>query len=191
MSDVRRVIYSFTVSLDGFVAGPGGDISWSVPTPELHRLHNERMREVAVQVCGRRLYEVMVYWDRPDAARVAPEMIEFEQIWRTVPKIVFSSTLKSVEGNATLATEDVVDVVRRLRSEPGGPIAVGGAGLAAALIEHDLIDDFRLFVSPVILGAGTPYFPPMRRPLDLELVETRTFDSGMVYLRYVRPAVTD
>jgi dihydrofolate reductase len=91
-----------------------------------------------------------------------------------------------VEGNAKLASSDVVDEVERLKEEPGGDLAVGGAGLASELIERNLVDDYRLFVSPVVLGRGTPYFPALERPIELELIETRTFGGGIEYLRYVR-----
>jgi dihydrofolate reductase len=182
------VIYSMTVSLDGFIAGPDGDIGWSAPDPELHRFHNERVRGQGVQLLGRRLYETMVYWETaaenpslPDAER------EFAEIWKGLPKIVFSTTLTAVEGNTRLATNGVADEVARLKREPGKDIGVGGATLASALVAQDLIDDYHLFVSPVVLGGGTPYFPPAVRLPELQLVETRTFAGGVVHLRYRRP----
>jgi dihydrofolate reductase len=172
-----------TVSLDGFIAAPGDDIGWSVPSEELHRFHNQQAREVGLYLFGRKLYETMRFWDsleppQPDV------MLEFEQIFRPTPKLVFSTTLSAVEGNATLATGDPVEEVARLKREPGADLAVGGAGLAAPLIAAGLVDDFRLFVAPVILGAGTPYFPPLEEPIELELVESRPFDNGVTYLRY-------
>lgn len=113
--------------------------------------------------------------------------LEFARIWRPIPKVVFSRTLNSVEGNARLATDDIATEVGRLRDQPGeGVVSIGGAGLAAAAIAEDLIDEYRQFVNPVILGGGTPYFTPLAKPLDLRLAESRIFNSRAVYLRYQR-----
>jgi dihydrofolate reductase len=184
---MRKLIYSTGVSLDGFIAGPGGDIDWSAPDEELHRFHNEQTRELGVHLCGRRLYETMVYWETADRNPAASEYIlEFARIWQALPKVVFSSTLETVEGNATLATRGVAEEVAELKAQPGKDLAVGGASLASSCIELGLVDEFRLFVSPVVLGGGTPYFPALQRRIDLELVETRTFGSRVVYLRYRR-----
>jgi dihydrofolate reductase len=184
---MRKLIYSMTVSLDGFIAGPGGDISWSGPDEELHRFHNDRVRELGAHLLGRRLYETMVYWETADQDPSASAVtLDFARVWQALPKIVFSTTLESVQGNARLASGDVVDELARLREEPGGDLEVGGAGLASELIKRNLIDDYRLFVSPVVLGAGTPYFPAGEQRIGLELVETRTFGGGVVYLRYAR-----
>jgi dihydrofolate reductase len=183
---MRRVIYSMTVSLDGFIAGPGGEIDWSVPDEELHRFHNERVRELGAHFCGRRLYEVMRYWDSADEnPTLEPVEREFADIWQPLPKIVYSTTLDAVEGNARLATRGVAEEVSALRSEPGdGDIGVGGAGLAAEFIRLGLIDDYQLFVNPIVLGAGTPFFPPLEQRIELELVESRTFGSRVQYLHY-------
>jgi dihydrofolate reductase len=184
---MRKLIYSMTVSLDGFIAAPGGNIDWTAPDEELHQFHNDQVRELGAHLLGRRLYETMVYWETADQdPALPPVMLEFARIWKPLPKIVFSSTLERVEGNATLASVDAADEVARLKEEPGGDLAVGGAGLAAELIERNLIDDYRLFVSPVVLGAGTPYFPAREQRIDLELLETQTFGGGVVYLRYAR-----
>ena len=169
---MRKLIYSMTASLDGFIAAPGGDIGWSAPDEELHRFHNDQVRELGAHLLGRRLYETMVYWETAEQDPSLSEVArEFGGIWKPLPKIVFSSTLERVEGNATLASGDVADEVARLKEEPGGDLAVGGAGLAAELIERNLIDDYRLFVSPVGLGAGTPYFPAREQRIGLELLE--------------------
>jgi dihydrofolate reductase len=185
---MRKLIYSMTMSLDGFIAGPGGNIDWTAPDEELHQFHNDQVRELGAHLLGRRLYETMLYWETAAQDPALPAvMLDFARIWQPLPKIVFSSTLERVEGNATLASGDVADEVARLKEEPGGDLAVGGAGLAAELIERNLIDDYRLFVSPVILGAGTPYFPASEQRIGLELLETRTFGGGVVYLRYARP----
>jgi dihydrofolate reductase len=184
---MRKMTYSMSVSLDGFIAGPGGEIDWSAPDEELHRFHNQQTRELGVQLCGRRLYEEMLYWEtaaeNPSAGEVE---LEFARIWKALPKLVFSTTLETVEGNARLATDGVAEEVARLKEQPGKDLAVGGAGLASTLIELGLVDEYRLFVSPVVLGAGTPYFPALEERIDLELVETRAFGSRIVYTRYRR-----
>ncbi|HET7051949.1 MAG TPA: dihydrofolate reductase family protein [Solirubrobacteraceae bacterium] len=184
---MRKLIYSMTVSLDGFIAAPGGDIGWSAPDEELHRFHNDEVRELGAHLLGRRLYETMVYWETADQDPSASEVtLDFARIWQALPKVVFSSTLDRVEGNTRLSSADLASELARLKEEPGGDLAVGGAGLASELIERNLIDDYRLFVSPVVLGGGTPYFPALERPIDLELLETRTFGGGVHYLHYAR-----
>ena len=184
---MRNVIYSMTVSLDGYIAGPGGEIDWGAPDEELHRFHNQRVRELGVQLCGRRLYEEMVYWDTADQGPSAAEFIvEFARIWQDLPKIVFSSTLETVTGNATLATAGLAEEIARLKAQPGRDIAIGGAGLAATAIELNLVDEYQLFISPVVLGGGTPHLPALPERIALELVETRTFGSRVVYARYRR-----
>jgi dihydrofolate reductase len=176
------------VSLDGFIAGPGGEIDWSAPDEELHRFHNDRVREVGAQFLGRRLYETMLYWETADENPSAGEIeLDFARLWKRLPKIVFSRTLETVEGsNTTLAVGDIAEEVAKLKEQPGKALAVGGAGLAATFTELGLIDEYQLFVSPVVLGAGTRYFPVVEARIDLELVETRTFASRVVYVRYRR-----
>jgi dihydrofolate reductase len=184
---MRKLIYSMGVSLDGYIAGPDGEIDWSAPDEELHRFHNEQTRECGAHLLGRRLYEVMSYWETADENTSLPQHeLEFAHIWQSQPKIVFSTTLDEVEGNATLVKEGAADEVARLKQQPGEDLSVGGAGLAASLLELSLIDEFRLFVSPYVLGGGTPYFPALEERIDLELIETRTFGSRVVYLRYLR-----
>jgi dihydrofolate reductase len=184
---MRKLIYSMGVSLDGFIAGPDGTFDWAAPDEELHRFHNEQTRELGAHLCGRRLYETMVYWETADEDASLPETeLEFARIWQDLPKIVFSTTLEHVEGNATLATDGVVEEVAKLREQPGKDIAVGGAGLASTATKLGLIDEYRLFVSPVVLGGGTPFFPAVDERINLELVDTRTFGSRVVYVRYRR-----
>jgi dihydrofolate reductase len=186
-----KLIYSMGSSLDGFVAGPGGEIDWSAPSEELHRFHNEQTRELDVHLCGRRLYEVMVYWETADEDPSLGETErEFAGIWQKLTKIVFSKTLETVEGNARLVTDGFAEEVAKLKEQPGKDIGVGGAGLASTATKLGLIDEYRLFVSPVVLGAGTPFFPAVDERIDLELVETRTFGSRVVYLRYAAPRAT-
>jgi len=187
---MRKLIYSMTVSLDGYIAGPDGAIDWSVPDEDLFRSHLQQVQEIGVHLCGRRLYETMVYWETAeDEGPLAAEQVEFARTWRALPKVVFSTTLQSVVGNTGLATGGVGEEVARLKEQSGKDIAVGGTGLARACIKLGLIDEFCLFVSPVVLGGGTPYFPTLDERINLELVETKTFGSRVVYLRYqVAPA---
>jgi dihydrofolate reductase len=181
---MRTVIYSMSVSLDGFIAGPDGDIGFTAPDEELFRFHVEQTRHIGVELMGRRLYETMLVWGDADAAPSGPDELEFARIWNAIPKVVFSATLEEVRGNARLASGDVASEVAMLREAPGeGVVSVGGAGLASTLIKLDLIDEYRLFVNPVVLGGGTPYFPALDRRIELELLETRTFGSRVVYLR--------
>jgi dihydrofolate reductase len=184
---MRKVTYSMGVSLDGFIAGPNGEIDWSAPDEELHRFHNEQTRDLDAHFCGRGLYEEMVYWETADENPSAPEhVLEFARIWKQLPKIVFSETLEKVQGNATLATDGIAEEVARLKQQPGKDLAVGGAGLASAFTKLGLVDEYRLFVSPVVLGGGTRFFPALEERINLELVETRTFGSRVVYVRYRR-----
>ena len=181
---MRKLIYSMTVSLDGYIAGPDGAIDWSVPDEELFRFHHERERELGVHLCGRRLYETMLYWESAEESSLATEDIGFAQTWKALPKVVFSTTLESVVGNTRLARGGVGEEVPRLKEQPGKDIGVGGAALAGACMKLGLIDEWRLFVSPVLLGGGTPYFPDLENRIGLELIETRTFGSRVAYLRY-------
>ena len=183
---MRKLIYSMGVSLDGFIAGPDGAIDWSVPDEELFRFHHQQVQEVGVHLCGRRLYETMVYWETAEESPLAAEQVAFAQTWKALPKVVFSTTLESVVGNTRLARDGVGAEVSRLKEQPGKDIAVGGAGLAGACMELGLIDEWLLFVSPVLLGGGTPYFPPLEKGIDLELVDIKTFGSRVVYARYRR-----
>jgi uncharacterized protein YndB with AHSA1/START domain len=185
---MSRLIYSMGVSLDGFIAGPAGEIDWSAPGEELHRFHNQETRELGAHLCGRRLYEEMVFWETADQnAAAAEHELEFARLWQALPKVVFSTTLERVEGNARLAEGRAEEEVARLKERTDGDLAVGGAGLASTFIRLGLVDEYRLFVSPVVLGAGTPFFPAGSERIDLELVETRTFPDRVVYLRYARP----
>jgi len=191
---VRTVTYSMGVSLDCYIEGPhGGD--WGVPDAELHRFHNQQASELGLHVLGRRLYEVMVFWETAEErspsvplSELDEAQLEFARIWKQLPKLVFSTSLESVEGNTRLSRDDPVETVRALKEEDGGPIAVGGAELAATLTAHGLIDEYHLFVYPVALGGGKPFFADHGR-VDLELLETRTFSNRVVYLRYRRASI--
>lgn len=181
---MRKLIYSMGVSLDGYTVGPDGRFDWSTPDEELHRFHNEQTAELGAHLVGRRLYEAMLPWEteeQPDEMRG-----EFADAWSSIEKVVFSKTLTEVQGNARLATAGIAEEVARLRERPGKDIGVGGSTLAADVIRLGLMDEYRLFVNPILVGGGTPFFPSLDSPADLELVETQTFGSRVVYLRYQR-----
>jgi dihydrofolate reductase len=183
-----KVIYSFSVSLDGFMESRDRKLDWVLVDEELHRFFNDEAREVGTFVYGRRLYELMVdFWPTADSDPSLPGyMADFARIWRDKPKLVFSKTLKSVKWNSRLASDGLAEEIARLKADPGGDIAIGGASLAAAAIKLDLIDEYRLSINPVVLGAGTPFFPGLDSALGLRLIESRTFGSGVVNLRYER-----
>ncbi|KRC62336.1 deaminase [Agromyces sp. Root81] len=181
---MHKVTYSMGVSLDGYIVGPDGGLDWTPPDAELFRFVIEETREVGVYLMGRRLYETMLYWE---TAAQDPSLgdaeLEWAALWNPLPKVVFSSKLSEVQGSAHLASGTVAEEIERLRDEPGEhSIAIGGATLASAAA--DLIDEYRLRVYPVLVGGGVPFFPRRERRADLELVENRVFDSGVVFLRY-------
>ena len=183
---MRSVIYSLAVSLDGYIAGPDGQFDWSIPDEELMRFANDETRQVGVQLLGRKLYETMLYWETADQDPSLDDSdLEWIAIWRPLPKVVFSTTLPAVQGNARLASGGLAEEIERLRAEPAeGDIAIGGAALAAEAAALGLIDEYRARVYPVLVGGGIPFFPQRERRVDLELLETRTFSSRVVYLRY-------
>jgi len=183
---MRSVTYSMNVSLDGYIVGPDGGFDWSAPDDEVFRFWIDEIRGVGVHLLGRRLYETMLYWETADQDRSLDDsQLEWAAIWNPLPKVVFSTTLSGVQGHARLASGGLAEEIERLRAEPGeGDIAIGGADLAAQAAASDLIDQYRAIVYPVLVGGGIPFFPQHERRVDLELVETRTFSSGVVYLRY-------
>ena len=183
---MRSVTYSMGVSLDGYIVGPDGSFDWTTPDAEVLRFWIDEIREVGVHLLGRRLYETMLYWETADQdPSLDDSELEWVAIWKPLQKVVFSSTLSTVQGNTRLASGGLAEEVKRLRAEPeAGDIAIGGATLAAEAAALDLIDEYRAMVYPVLVGGGTPFFPQGERRVDLELVETRTFRSRVVYLRY-------
>jgi dihydrofolate reductase len=183
---MRSVTYSMGVSLDGYIVGPDGDIGWTAPDEELFRFVTDEIQEVDVHLLGRRLYETMLYWETADQdPSLDDSMLKWAAIWKRLPKVVFSTTLQAVQGNTRLASGGLAEEIEWLRAEPAeGNIAIGGATLAAEAAASDLIDEYRARVYPVLVGGGIPFFPQRERRVDLELVETRTFSSGVVYLRY-------
>jgi dihydrofolate reductase len=183
---MRSVTYSMAVSLDGYVAGPDGQFDWSIPDEEVFRFATDETRRIGVMLLGRKLYETMLYWETADQdASLDDSELEFAAIWKPLPKVVFSTTLSAVQGNARLASGGLAEEIERLRAEPGeGGIGIGGATLAAEAAALGLIDEYRARVYPVLAGGGIPFFPQRERRVDLELLETRTFSSRVVYLRY-------
>ncbi|WP_156725152.1 dihydrofolate reductase family protein [Streptomyces apocyni] len=181
-----RILYSMTVSLDGYIEDPDGSIDFSAPDDEVHRVHNERARDTSAFLFGRRLYEMMEEpWSTAARQEGLPDVeAEFARIYLDTPRIVFSDTLTRVpQGVRLVRRKDAVAEVARLKEQSEGTLDIGGPELAASLL--DLIDEFRLFVAPVALGGGKPYFPVGHR-LSLRLTEQRSFASGTVYLRYER-----
>ena len=181
-----KLIYLFNVSLDGFVETVDHSLDWTFVDDELHDWFNEQSRTHDASLYGRRLYELMAaHWPtaESDPAATEPER-EFARIWNATPKIVFSTTLDSVGPGCRLVSGDVGDRLAEIRSEFPGDLEVGGPTLASAFIERGLVDEYRVVVHPVVLGAGTPYFPVLGDRVGLRLLETRTFGSGVVYLGY-------
>ncbi len=183
---MHSVTYSMGVSLDGYIVGPDGAFDWTMPDEEVFRFVTDEIREVGVHLLGRRLYETMLYWETADQdPSLDASELEWAALWKPLPKVVFSTTLSALQGNARLSSGGLAEEVERLRAEPGeGDIAIGGATLAAEAAALGLIDEYRARVYPVLVGGGIPFFPQHERRVDLEHVETRTFSSGVVYLRY-------
>ena len=183
---MRTVTCSMNISLDGYIVGPDGDFDWTAPDQEVFAFVTGEIREVGVYLLGRRLYETMLYWETVDEdPSLDDSMLEWAAIWKPLPKVVFSTTLSTVQGNARLASGGLAEEIKRWRAEPGaGDIAIGGATLAAEAAALGLIDEYRPRVCPVLVGGGIPLFPQRERRVDLELVQTRTFSSGLVSLRY-------
>ena len=183
---MRKVTYSMSMSLDGYIVGPDGSFDWTGFDKEVFRFWIDEIRDVGVHLMGRRLYETMLYWETADED---PELGDAERewtaLWKPLPKVVFSNTLSSVQGNARLASGGVAEEIERLRAEPGdGDIAIGGATLADEAAALDLIDEYRVMVYSVLVGGGIPFFSHRERRVDLDLLETRTFSSKVQYLRY-------
>jgi len=180
------LIYSMGVSADGFITDRDGRFDWTVPSEELFRFHIGQVGELGAYLCGRRLYETMLPWETDPSMRAEPSAAEFADVWSALPKVVFSHTLDHVEGNARLADGSVAGEVAAALAATDQDVAIGGAGLAAAAIELDLVDDLRMFRHPIVVGGGTPYLPAVTDPRPLELVETRTFGSRVIFERYLR-----
>ncbi|MEO7119283.1 MAG: dihydrofolate reductase family protein [Candidatus Limnocylindrales bacterium] len=181
-----RLIYALSVSLDGFVETPRKSLDWVQVDEELHAAFNDEARSLSAFLYGRRMYELMSdYW--PTAAldpSAKPVELDFAEIWRDKPKVVFSSSLERVDWNSRLVRDDAGAEVARLKAQPGFDMDVSGPTLAASLARLGLIDEYHVFVHPVILGAGTPFLPPLEDRIRLRLLSTQRFDSGVICLRY-------
>ena len=183
---MRKLTYAMNVSLDGYIAAPGDDLGWSVPSDELFQWWSDRVGATGLALYGRRLWEAMnSHWPTADQQPgVTPAQIEFARRWRVMPKVVFSSTAGTVDGNARLVTGDAVPEIARLKAEDGGPMDIGGATLAAAAMRAGLIDEYAIVTHPVLVGGGTPFFTPLDDWVTLTLLEVRTFPGGVVLTRY-------
>ena len=175
-----------SVSVDGFIADREGWFEWTAPSEELFRFHLAQVGELGGYLLGRRLYETMLVWETDPSLRDGEDRAAFADVWCALPKVVFSRTLDSVEGNARLAEGSLAEEVAQALAATEKDVSIGGAGLAAQAIELGLVDELRMFRHPVIVGGGTPFLPPVSEEVQLELIETRTFGSGVIHERYGR-----
>ena len=181
---MARLIYSAITSLDGYVADENGDFDWAAPDEEVHAFVNDLERPHGTYLYGRRLYETMVVWESLDLAGLPPVVVDYAQLWRVADKIVYSSTLETVASTRTrLEREFEPEAVRQMKATAGRDLTVGGPDLAAQAIRAGLVDESHLFVTPVVIGGGTPSLPGSVR-LKLELLDERRFGSGVVHLHY-------
>jgi dihydrofolate reductase len=180
------LIYSMSVSVDGFIADREGAFGWTAPDEELFRFHLAEVRKLGGYLIGRRLYETMLVWETNPSLRDNELGASFADVWCAIPKTVFSRTLDSVQGNARLAEASVAEEVAASLEATDKDVEIGGAGLAAAAIELGLVDELRMFRYPIVVGGGTPYLPPVTEDVRLDLIETRTFGSRVIYERYQR-----
>jgi len=183
---MRKLTFGMNVSLDGYIAAPGDDIGWSVPSDELFQWWSDRVGATVLALYGRKLWETMSsYWPTADQqAGITAAETEYAHRWCAMPKVVFSSTTAAVDGNARLVTGDAVAEIARLKSEEGGPMDIGGATLAASAMRAGLIDEYVLATAPVLVGGGTPFFTALDNWVNLNLVETLTFPDGVILTRY-------
>src|SRR5262249_48954138 len=183
---MRNLTFGMNLSLDGYIAAPGDDLGWSLPSDELFQWWSDRVAATGLALYGRKLWETMSsHWPTADQQPGAtPAHIEFARRWRDMPKGVFSSTTRAVDWNARLVTGDAVTEITRLKTEAGGPMDVGGATLAAVAMRAGLIDEYAIVTHPVLVGGGTPFFTALDNWVNLNLVETRTFPDGVLLTRY-------
>jgi dihydrofolate reductase len=181
---VSKLIYSALASLDGYVEDADGAFDWAAPDEEVHAFVNDLERPVATHLYGRRMYETMAYWESPaNTAGQSPAVEEYGEIWRAADKVVYSRTLETVSTARTRIERELDPAaVRRLKETAAGDLGIGGAELAARAIEAGLVDEYHLFLVPVVVGAGKRALPNAR--LNLELLDERRFGNGTVYLRY-------
>lgn len=180
------VIYSMSVSVDGFIADREGGFDWGGPSDELFRFHLAEVGGLGAYLLGRRLYEAMLVWETDPSLRDSEARSAFADIWCALPKVVFSRTLDSVQGNARLAEGSLAEEVATALDATEGDVSIGGAGLAAEAVELGLVDELHMFRYPVVVGGGTPFLPPVSEDVRLDLIETRTFGSRVIYECYGR-----
>jgi len=180
------LIYSMSVSVDGFIADREGGFNWSAPNEDLFRFHVTQTRELGSFLLGRRLYETMLVWETDPSMRDNELRAAFADVWCAIPKVVFSRTLDSVQGNARLAEASVAEEAAAALDATDKDVSIGGAGLASAAIELGLVDELRMFRYPVVVGGGTAFLPPVTEDVPLDLIETRTVGSRVIYERYGR-----
>ena len=180
------MIYSMSVSVDGFITDREGRFGWSVPSDELFLFHLEQVGKLGSYLLGRRLYETMLVWETDPSLRDSEPGAAFADVWSAIPKVVFSRTLRAVQGNARLAEASLTEEVAAALDATDKDVSIGGAGLAAQAVELGLVDELRVFRYPVVVGAGTPYLPRGTHDIALNLIETRTFGSRVIYERYGR-----
>ena len=173
-------------SVDGFIADREGAFEWGAPSDELFRFHTELVGELGAYLLGRRLYEAMLVWETDPSMRDDELRAAFADVWCALPKVVFSHTLDSVQGNARLAEASLADEIAAALDATDKGVSIGGADLAAQAIELGLVDELRIFRYPVVVGGGTPFLPPVTEDVPLDLIETRTFGSRVIYERYGR-----
>jgi dihydrofolate reductase len=178
------LIYSMSTSVDGFITDRKGAFEWTAPTEELFRFHLAQVRELGGYLLGRRLYETMLVWETDPSLRDNEPGAAFADVWCAIPKVVFSRTLDRVRGNARLAEASLAEEVAAALDATDKDVSIGGAGLAAAAIELGLVDELRMFRYPIVVGGGTPFLPPVTDDIALELIESRTFGSRVIYERY-------
>ena len=179
------LIYSMSVSVDGFINDREGGFEWA-PSEEQFEFHLEQVRELGGYLLGRRLYETMLVWETDPSLRADELRDAFADVWCALPKVVFSRTLDSVQGNARLAEAPVAEEAAAALDATDKDVSIGGADLAAAAIELGLVDELRMFRYPIVVGGGTPFLPPVTEDVPLDLIETRTFGSRVIYERYRR-----
>ncbi|MEU8384058.1 dihydrofolate reductase family protein [Streptosporangium sp. NPDC048865] len=183
---MRKLIFAMSVTLDGYIAAPGDDLGWSVPSDELFQWWSDRVEATGLALYGRKLWEAMSsHWPTADKQPGAtPAEMEFARRWRDMPKVVFSSTIDTVDWNTRLVTGDAVAEITSLKAEGGGPMDIVGATLAGAAMRAGLIDEYVIVTHPVLVGGGTPFFSALDNWVNLNLVETRTFPGGVALTRY-------
>jgi dihydrofolate reductase len=182
---MAKLIYSAIASLDGDIEDNDGQFDWAVPDDEVHAFVNDLVRTIGTFLYGRRMYETMVSWETaPSLAAHSDLMRDFSQIWQAADKVVYSTKLETVPTARTSIERDFdADSVRHLKASAGSDVTVGGLGLAAHAFRAGLVDECQLFIAPVVVGGGKPWFPGGVR-LELELLDERRFGNGMVHLRY-------